>query len=83
MKDYSVLGFYDDSGQTFCHHVQAETAQAALKCVAVEYPDACFVAVLDGHVSEGQGITFPDYELVTSYSVLEQAETYKGNGVLL
>lgn len=83
MNHYSVLGFYEESGQSFCHHVRAVTPQAALKCVAEAFSAACFVAVIDGLLEEGQGITFPDEDLISAFTVEEKTELYHGDAELL
>lgn len=63
MAKFTVIGIYEDSNQTFAHHVEAATAQEAF--VQVEAMDdgpwaTCIVAI-PGHLSDAAGeLFFPE-----------------------
>ena len=75
-SEFSVLGFYEESGQTFLHHVLAETPNAAFAVVANRHRDAVLIATLDGHIKEGAGVTFSGESLVDAEAVLEQPDVF-------
>jgi hypothetical protein len=81
MKKFTVLGHYEGNDQIFSHHVEAIDSASAFAVVSKKHEEAIFVAVLDGHISEGQGINFPGDSLVDAETVLSQPEVF-GTGEL-
>lgn len=81
MNKFTVLGFYEGNNQIFSHHVEAKDSASAFAVVSKIYKEANFVAVLEGHISEGQGINFPGDSLVDAETVLSQPEVF-GTGEL-
>lgn len=57
MKPYTALGICD-SGEVFCHHIEALTPSDAFNTASQKQPSGYIVSILDGHVSEGKGIYF-------------------------
>lgn len=76
MKDFTVIGFYEETSQIFCHHVSAPSAQKAFFQVATDFPDATLTAALDGHLTEGNGIEFPGESLVEAETIIDQPEVF-------
>lgn len=76
-KPFTVIGFYEDSGQIFSHHVQAKDGLAAFSTVAQSYPSAEFVAALPGHLKENANeLFFPGDSLVSAETVIAQPEVF-------
>lgn len=73
---YTVIGYYEDSGQTFCHHKNSNSPQNAFYQVASEYESAVLISVVSGHLSEGNGIDFAGDSLVDAKTVLSQPEVF-------
>ena len=76
MKNYTVIGFYEESHQLFSHHVKAVDSKGAFALVSKAHSDAVFTAVLDGTLNEGDGIEFPGTALVDAETVLSQPEVF-------
>ncbi len=52
MKPYTVLGLYDDSGQSFADHTHAMDAYSAMTAIAdaSESPETlCIIGAIEGH----------------------------------
>ncbi len=76
-EPFTVIGFYQDNGHIFAHHVRANDALNAFVAVAAEYEgNAEMVCTLPGHVGEGTGLTFPGEAVVDGATVLEQPEVF-------
>ncbi|MGR5347449.1 hypothetical protein [Vibrio mediterranei] len=75
-SDYTVLGHYEETNQTFCQHVHATKPTDALTHVAQEFPDAVFTAVIKGHHTENHTLYFPGESLVDAETILEQPEVF-------
>lgn len=69
MKTYTVVGFYDDTGQRFCSSVQAETYIDAITYTFQNYPngDLAIVEVFEG-----------DLDPLTCSSKVEYREDWPG-----
>lgn len=76
MNKYTVLGYYEESGQTFAHHVVANNASQAFYVVAKEHPDANFITAIQGHHFEGKTLEFPGESVVSAETVLEQEDIF-------
>ncbi len=59
MKKFTVLGFYEDSGQLYCDHFEGDNTDTVLSQLADNLPDLMVVAVLPGHLQEPDDIVFP------------------------
>ena len=74
--EHTVIGYYESTGQIFCHHVTATDAMQAFRACAEDLgldEDALFVAVIPGeHLHEGEGIDFPGEGVVDAQTVLDQ-----------
>lgn len=57
---YTVIGYYDDTGQIFSDHVNKDCVNSAMSFVESKRPDATLVCAVEGFLSEGEGITFAD-----------------------
>ena len=82
MKNYTVIGFYEESNQIFSHHVKAIDPKGAFAVVSKSYPDAVFNAAISGTLNEGDGIEFPGTALVDAETVLSQPEVFGTGGPL-
>ncbi|WP_152966553.1 hypothetical protein [Gulbenkiania mobilis] len=77
LKPFTVIGFYEGSGEIVCLHTEARNATQAFWVVAQSHTDLELVASLNGHLSEGEEtITFPGQGLVSAETVLDQPEVY-------
>lgn len=81
MNKFTVIGYYEESGQIFAHHVEANNSQHAFYVVAQEFPDACFVVAIKGHQCEEQSLTFPGEGVVDAETVLEQEDVFNSDDV--
>ena len=82
MSDYTVIGFYESSGQIFAHHVESDNLMGAFVVAAERMdndPDATMVCALPGHVMEGEDLLFPGEGVVDALTIAEQA-TVNVNG---
>ncbi len=75
-KPFTVIGVVEESGQIVCHHVMAESDLNAFAQAASLDSFLSMVAALPGHISEGQGISFPGEGMVCSETVLEQPDVF-------
>jgi hypothetical protein len=76
MKEFTVIGFYEESLQIFSHHVKAENSMTAFAVLSKQHSDAVFTAVIDSCLNEGEGIEFPGSSLVGAETVLSQPEVF-------
>lgn len=76
MKKFTVLGYYEESFQTFAHHVEAQNASQAFFKVACDFPDANFIVALNGFHQEDVSLTFPGEGVVDAETVLEQEDIF-------
>ncbi len=76
LKPYTVIGYYDESGQIFSDHIVARSAMHAFRVVARQRCDAVLVTALDGHIMESEGVHFPGQGVVCAETVLEQPEVF-------
>lgn len=76
MNQYTVIGYYEENGQTFSHHVDATSPQNAFFKVAQEHSSACLIATLDGHLEEGKDITFAGESVVDAETILSQPDVF-------
>lgn len=73
---YTVIGYYEESGQIFAHHVEAESQLNAFAKVSAEHEDAVMVCVITGDVEEGEELGFPGWGTVSAATILEQPDVY-------
>jgi hypothetical protein len=75
---FTVVGFYEESREIFCHRVMADNPLNAFAVAAAKCADGAeMVAVLSGHLTEGKDlITFPGEELVDADTVLDHSEVF-------
>ena len=75
---FTVVGFYESTGQIFCHHVTAPDGLQAFRACAHELElgeDALFVTAVEGPpLNEGEDIHFPGSGVVDAQTVLDQEE---------
>jgi hypothetical protein len=84
MKHFTVIGYYESSGQTFAHHVLAHYPSGAFTAAAQvgeqehgpDADDVVFVVALKGHHQEGAELFFPGEGVVDSATVLDQPEVF-------
>lgn len=76
MKQFSVIGYYEENGQTFLDHVDATNGRVAMSVCASDRPDSTIVCALEGHVSEGAGIDFAGEGVVDAETILEQPDVF-------
>lgn len=83
LNKYSVIGIYPESGQIFCHHVEATSGTNAFMEAANHLPDTEMemVVALPGHQLEGQLLTFPGDSLVSSETIMSQPEVFGPSSV--
>lgn len=86
MKPFTVIGYYEDNGQIFAHHVLANYPSeafyvAAMQCQQehAESPNnVVYVAALEGHQHEGGELFFPGEGGVDGETVLDQPDVFGG-----
>jgi hypothetical protein len=76
MNKFTVIGFYEETGQIFSHHIEANNSSHAFYVVAQEHESANLVTVIDGHLNEGQGIEFAGDRFVDSETICAQPEVF-------
>jgi len=78
MWSCTVIGYYESTGQLFCHHVQAKDGSLAFRACAEDHnmdEDAIFVACIEGqYMHEGEGLYLPGSAVVDAQTVLDQEE---------
>ena len=82
MQACTVIGYYESTGQIFCHHVQAKDGSLAFRACAEARnmgEDAIFVACIEGqYMHEGEGLYLPGSAAVDAQTVLDQPEFGEG-----
>lgn len=77
MKQFTVIAFYEESGQSVCEHVEANNGIHAFWVLAQENPDLTMVVAVPGHLTEGCGdLVFPGEGVVDASTVLEQPDVF-------
>lgn len=77
MKAFTVIGYYESTGQSVCEHVTANNGIHAFWVAAQAMPDLTMVVALPGHLTEGAGeVVFPGDGVVDAGTVLEQIEVF-------
>lgn len=75
---YAVIGYYDDNGQIFCHHVEARDAFNAFAIVAAKADEdgmlPQFIAALP--VSDTSRLEYPGEGVVSFETVLKQNDVF-------
>lgn len=74
--EYTVIGFYEESGQTVCHHVEAKGAMHAFSVLAQDEPSLTMVAAFPGKLHEGETVFFPGEGLVDASTILDQPDVF-------
>lgn len=81
MSQYTVIGFYESTGQTFVHHTVADNAFEAMSYIATgadEPEDMQIVVCLPGFLDDAnEDIHFPGEGLVSAATILEQPEVFQ------
>lgn len=76
--EYAVIGYYDDNGQIFCHHVEAKNAFNAFAIVAAKANEdgtlPQFIAALP--VSDTKRLEYPGEGVVGFETVLDQDDVF-------
>lgn len=76
--EYAVIGYYDDNGQIFCHHVESRDAFNAFAIVAAKADGdgtlPQFIAALP--VSDTKRLEYPGEGVVSFETVLEQDDVF-------
>lgn len=81
MNEYTVIGYYEESGQIFSHHVKASSPYQAFYVTAQSNSEAVFITVLTGHLKEGiDAIEFAGESVVSAETVLSQPEVFNCTG---
>lgn len=81
MNEYTVIGYYEESGQIFSHHVNAATPYQAFYLTAQSNNEAMFISCLAGHIKEGvDTIEFAGESVVSAVTVLSQPEVFNQAG---
>jgi len=76
MKKFTVIGYYEETGEIFSHHVEAKNSQYAFFVTAEEHESAQFIVALEGHQMEGRHVEFPGAGVVDAETVLDQPEVF-------
>ena len=73
MQKFTVVGYYEESGQSVCEHVTANNGIHAFWVVAQARPDLSMVVAMPGHLTEGAGeVVFPGEGVVDADTILSQ-----------
>lgn len=78
-KPFTVIGFYESTGQIFSHHVKSGNIMGAFAVVASMDSDAMCVAAIEGALMEGESVAFVGDGLVCAETILEQPEVFGGD----
>lgn len=76
MDTYTVIGFYEETGQIFVDHVEAKGTSHAFFVAAEDRPEACFVSAQKGALCEGEGLTLAGDSYVDGETIREQPEVF-------
>ena len=76
LENYSVFGFYEESGQSFLDHVQASNEYDAMRVSAESRPDATYLCAMAGLLRESAGVAFAGEGVVDAQTILEQSDVF-------
>lgn len=76
MENYSVFGFYEETGQSFLDHVQANNEFDAMRVSAESRPDATYLCAMAGLLRESTGVAFAGEGVVDAQTILEQSDVF-------
>lgn len=77
MQKFTVVGYYEESGQSVCEHVTANNGIHAFWVVAQARPDLSMVVAMPGHLTEGAGeVVFPGEGVVDADTILSQPAVF-------
>ena len=78
LKPFTVIGIHASNGQIFSEFVEANNNTHAFSvCANMEaYHDADFVCSLDGHIKEGETLSFVGSSLVDTDTIIEQPDVF-------
>lgn len=87
MKQFTVIGYYQHTGQIFCWHVEAENSMHAFAVAGAEIlelngAEVTFTVCIEGKQTEQDDfLTFPGSGLVDSQTVRDQPEVFGESGM--
>lgn len=64
IRPYTVIGFYDDTGQVVFHHIEAKSDSSAFARAAQELPTLRILLALPGHHSGATGLVVASESVV-------------------
>jgi hypothetical protein len=78
MNNYTVIGYYEENGQIFSHHVVAFSIAHSFFVASEQFEleDANFVTSIEGHVVDGKGIGFPGESVVDGETIINSPDVY-------
>lgn len=76
MRPFSVVGFYEESGQVVFDHVSSSSHSQAMFQTAQRRPDATIILALDGWHNEGESVFFAGESVVESETILSQPDVF-------
>lgn len=77
LDNFSVFGFYEESGQSFLDHVQAMNEFDAMRVSAESRPDATYLCAMAGLLRESAGVAFAGEGVVDAQTILEQSDVFE------
>lgn len=77
MAKFTVIGFMEDTGQSFADFIDADNGFNAFRKSAEQRPMATFVVALDGHIAEGRGATYPGEGVVSAETIMAQPDVFR------
>lgn len=77
---FTVISFDDESGQLYSDHVFASSSAYAQTLVAIQRTDVNFVAIIPGHLKEGEDIDYAGESIVHASDILGQPDVYAQPG---
>ncbi len=76
-KPFTVIGYFEDNGQSVCEHVQANNGIHAFWVAAQAKPTLTMVVALLGHLTECEGsVIFPGEGVVDAKTIIDQPEVF-------
>ncbi|WP_372997559.1 hypothetical protein [Marinobacter sp.] len=76
LENYSVFGFYEETGQSFLDHVLAINEYDAMRVSAESRPDATYLCAMAGLLRESAGVAFAGEGVVDAQTILEQSDVF-------
>lgn len=77
MSNWTVIGYFENNGQSVLHHVEADNGMQAFFALAQDEPELTMVAALPGHLTEAEGdVIFPGEGVVDAATVLGQPDVF-------